>query len=73
MLKMLVFFAVVAAIVWWIAQQRTADPVRELVAMCRGDEQHARRLIAAEKSRKPGISDHQAARRAVLSWRRDLR
>lgn len=45
----------------------------ELTQMCRGDAAQAQRLIDGEKRRAPGIDDHEAARRAIRAWRRDLR
>jgi hypothetical protein len=45
----------------------------ELVSMCRGDRAQAQRLVDGQKGRHPGISDEEAARRAVVAWRREMR
>ena len=45
----------------------------ELTRLCRGDAAQAERLIEAELKRSPGITEHEAARRATDSLRRDQR
>lgn len=74
MLKWLVVASVVV-VVLMLLRQRTAppDPLKELVLMCRGDRERAQRLVAAERAKHPQLSERAAARRAVRSWRRDLR
>ena len=75
MIKLLLVLGIVLAVALVLLRRHTEKrtPYRELLAMCRGDERRARRLIEAEKARRPALSDTQAARRAVLSWQRDLR
>jgi hypothetical protein len=62
-----------AALIWFARRRRSPSHVAELVSMCRGDRGQAQRLIDGEKRRNPGISDDEAAGRAVRAWRRELR
>lgn len=74
MLKLLLVVLAVVVVVM-LLRQRTAepDPMRELLLMCRGDRQRAQRLVDAEREKQPRLSERAAARRAIRSWRRDLR
>jgi hypothetical protein len=67
-LKSSVRYALAGPRVWREQKER-----RLLLRLCLGDEAAARRLIALERSRHPGISEGAACRRAIRSYRRDNR
>lgn len=47
------------------------DPRARLLRICHGDRDKAERLVAYERERAPGISDHTASVRAIERWQRD--
>ena len=49
------------------------DPYRVLLKRTRGNRQQADRLVAYERTRSPGTSAEELARRALYRWDRDNR
>ena len=70
-----IVLVLVAALVLWARGGFLGGGGAEtrLLRICRGNEQQAERLIAAELSRSPGISRNEAAARAIQRYERDNR
>jgi hypothetical protein len=69
-----IILAVAFVTALWFKARRTNDrnsPRDVLLHMCLGDKSQAKRLIALERSRSPGISRREATVRAIDSLRRD--
>jgi len=71
----LIIAGVIGFLVWRARAPGKArrNHVAELTRMCGGNAEQARRLILGEQARAEGISDQEAARRAVRAWRYDMR
>ncbi len=56
-----------------IEAPRAREERAVLSQLCFGDEAAVARLVAAERARRPGLSELDACRRAIQSIRRDKR
>jgi hypothetical protein len=79
-MPVLISILVVAAVVYYLSsagdarhQDEVTDAPENLRLLCRGDQKQMERLIALEMTRAPKITRDEAARRAVVSLRRDHR
>jgi hypothetical protein len=79
-MPVLIGILVVAAVIYYLSsagdtrrQDEATDAKEDLRLLCRGDQKQMERLIALEMARAPEITRGEAARRAVVSLRRDHR